>query len=154
MESDSTRIVATELGVFLVVALFQSQVENGGPFGHELHRHGDFVLGVAGVNFGAVPLVLIAGGPGENAHETVLDGVPEGEERLHQFHGPEGVAHVLHRFQAFNVVEEPAAAGKAEQAEFLDFQKTHGLGAFFGVFGMVQYGLQEAGEACFVFRSH
>ena len=108
------------LAVPFVVA-FQVQVEYGSLFGHLLHDYRDLFFGKVGEYLCSVPFVFVTRGAGEDADDLVLDVVTVWQERFQKLHGPERIAHVLYGFQAFDVVEEPPAARKAEQAELLDF---------------------------------
>ena len=116
-------------GTLVVGFLLEFQVEYRGAFGHLPEDNGHVVFGIARKDLGAVPLVFVARGAGEDAQHLALDVVPERQERFQQFHGAQGVAHVLYRLQAFDIVEEPATARETEQAELLDFEEAYGLRA-------------------------
>ena len=126
-------------------------MEYRGAFGHFLEDYGDRVFGVARKDLGSVPLVFVTRGAGKDAQHLALDVVPERQERFQQFHGTQGVAHVLYGFQALDVVEEPATACEAEQAELLDFQEAYRLRAHGLVFGFLDGILEELLHAGLVF---
>ena len=111
-----------EAVVLVQVVVLEPEVVNGGAFGHLLDEGGDVFFGRLCEYFGSAPLVLIARGLREDFEDFGLDVAAFGEERLEQFHGAQRIAHVLYGLQAFDIVEEPAAACKAEHAEFLDFE--------------------------------